>query len=109
MRNILILNALIVLMFVAACARTGIDDSMPVTAGNSTAQASPTPSDNAPRISLEDAKKDFDAGTAIFIDARAAEAYQTEHIKGAINITSAMLADKIKELPKDKKLIVYCS
>jgi len=109
MRNILILNALIVLMFVAACARPGIEDNMPVTAGNSTAQVSPTPTDDAPRITLEDAKKEYDAGTAIFIDARAPEAYQTEHVKGAINITIDKLSSKLKDLPRDKKLIVYCS
>lgn len=43
--------------------------------------------DDAPRISLEDAKKDFDAGNAVFVDTRGEAAYKNEHIKGAINIS----------------------
>ena len=61
------------------------------------------------RISLADAKKEFDAGTAIFIDTRDPTQYKFEHIKGAINITGAMLDDKYKDIPKDKKIIAYCS
>lgn len=66
-------------------------------------------SDDAPRITLADAKKDFDAGTAIFVDTRGEAAYKNEHIKGAINIAADMLEAKLKELPKDKKIIAYCS
>ena len=65
--------------------------------------------DDAPRISLEDARKDFDAGSALFVDTRAADAYKLEHIKGSINISADMLEAKYKELPKDKKIIAYCS
>jgi len=65
--------------------------------------------DDAPRISLEDAKKDFDAGKAIFVDTRGEAAYKNEHIKGAINITMESVEAKYKELPKDKKIIAYCS
>ncbi|HYP51252.1 MAG TPA: hypothetical protein VEQ34_09950, partial [Pyrinomonadaceae bacterium] len=39
--------------------------------------------DDAPRISLADAKKDFDAGNVVFVDTRAATSYNQEHIKGA--------------------------
>ena len=65
--------------------------------------------DDAPRITLADAKKDFDAGNAIFIDTRAEAAYKNEHIKGAINMTTSDVAARYKELPTDKKIIAYCS
>lgn len=65
--------------------------------------------DDAPRISLADAKKDFDAGKAIFIDTRAADAYRLERIKGALNISVSDFEAKYKSIPKDKKIIVYCS
>lgn len=65
--------------------------------------------DDAPRISLEEAKKDFDAGKTIFIDTRGEAAYKNEHIKGAINISMDMVEAKYKEIPKDKKIIAYCS
>ena len=74
-----------------------------------TADAATTPANDAPRISLADAKAAFDAGTAIYVDSRAESAYKQEHIKGAINIPGGTLDSKIKQLSKDKKIIVYCS
>lgn len=64
---------------------------------------------DAPRISLADAKKDFDENNAVFIDARSADNYKTEHIKGAINVPVGEFKKYYKSIPKDKKLIVYCS
>lgn len=65
--------------------------------------------DDAPRITLADAKKEFDAGNAIFVDTRAEAAYKNEHIKGSINMTTADVEARYKELPTDKKIIAYCS
>jgi hypothetical protein len=61
-----------------------------------------------PRIALLDAKKEFDEGTAVIVDARGESAYQAEHIAGSINIPYGMKND-FSALPKDKKIIVYCS
>lgn len=66
-------------------------------------------SQEAPRISLADAKKDFDAGTAIFVDSRGESSYKEKHIKGAINIPFAEAEARWKEIPTDKKIIIYCS
>ena len=66
-------------------------------------------SDEAPRISLADAKKDFDAGNALFVDTRPVAQFTAEHIKGAINIPVNEIEARYKELPKDKKIIAYCS
>ncbi|MGD9590316.1 MAG: rhodanese-like domain-containing protein [Pyrinomonadaceae bacterium] len=63
----------------------------------------------AARISLEEAKKEFDAGTAVMIDVRAADVYNAERIKGAISMPYETLDANISKLPKGKKLIVYCS
>ena len=65
--------------------------------------------DDAPRITLADAKADFDAGRAVFVDTRAADAYNLEHIKGAINVSLADFEARYKEIPTGKKIIVYCS
>jgi 3-mercaptopyruvate sulfurtransferase SseA len=63
-----------------------------------------------PRITVEEAKKAFDAGNAVFVDSRPEPAYQAEHILGAINIPSgANASEKFASLPKGKKIIVYCS
>jgi 3-mercaptopyruvate sulfurtransferase SseA len=66
---------------------------------------------DVPRISLEDAKKAYDAGKAIIVDARAQVTYDQEHIKGAINIPfgGEPTEEQLAKLPKGKKIIVYCS
>ena len=65
--------------------------------------------DDAPRINLEDAKKAFDEGKAVFVDTRAEGSYINEHIKGAINVPVADFEAKYKEIPTDKKIVAYCS
>ena len=61
-----------------------------------------------PRISVEDAKKAYDDRSVVIVDARGAEIYRQEHIKGAINIPLGS-DEKFESLPKGKKIIVYCS
>ncbi|MBC7901595.1 MAG: rhodanese-like domain-containing protein [Saprospiraceae bacterium] len=65
--------------------------------------------DNAPRITLADAKKDYDAEKAVFIDVREESFYKLDHIKGALNITANTLDANISRIPKGKKIIAYCS
>ena len=64
---------------------------------------------DVPRISVEEAKKDVDAGIAVIVDSRADSAYKQEHIAGSINIPIGSPAEKFSQLPKNKKIIVYCS
>lgn len=64
---------------------------------------------DVPRISVEDAKKEADAGTAIIVDSRAEAQYKQDHITGSINIPLGSTEDKFSVLPKNKKIIVYCS
>jgi 3-mercaptopyruvate sulfurtransferase SseA len=64
---------------------------------------------DAPRITLADAKKEYDAGTAVIIDVRDPSVYKQEHIKGALNIPPAEIAANINKIPKGKKIIAYCS
>jgi len=81
----------------------------PPAANTAAAPTVAAPTDEAPRISLADAKKDFDAGNVVFVDTRAEAAYKTEHIKGAINISAEAFQTRYAELPKGKKIIAYCS
>ena len=71
--------------------------------------SAPEHQDDAPRITLADAKKEFDANNAVFIDTRSADAFKLERVKGAINITTNDNEARYKEIPKGKKIIVYCS
>ena len=64
---------------------------------------------DAPRISLADAKKAYDDGTAVIVDVRDKGAYNQEHVKDALHIPLAEVATNMDKLPKGKKIIVYCS
>ncbi len=63
-----------------------------------------------PRISIEDARKDFDNGTAVIIDARGDFQYKQEHIAGSMGIMDVGPVEQdYPNIPKGKKIIVYCS
>ncbi len=65
------------------------------------------------RITLEEAKRAYDDGNAIFIDARAPRAYVAGHIDGAINIPMPVHEPTIRQVlgdvEKDRLIIAYCS
>ena len=103
----------------AGCAKSGA--STPTVgatkAGASAAQSTtaiPPPTQNAedkiPRVKVDEAKKMIAEGKAIIIDVRGADAYKMSHIKGALDIPLTKLdTGEIKDLPKDKLIIAYCS
>jgi len=107
----------------AGCAKSG--SSTPTvgatTAGASAAQSAPqsataipSPPQNAedkiPRVKVDEAKKMIAEGKAIIIDVRGADAYKMSHIKGALDVPLTKLdTGEIKDLPKDKLIIAYCS
>jgi 3-mercaptopyruvate sulfurtransferase SseA len=64
-----------------------------------------------PRVPVEQAKAALDTGAAIVVDVRSLEAYQAEHIKGAISIPLADIeADPTGvKLDKDQWIITYCT
>lgn len=64
---------------------------------------------DAPRISLADAKKDFDEKAAVFIDTHPANQFELEHIPGAINLQANTIKQNLDKVPKGKKIIAYCS
>ncbi|MFV0388546.1 MAG: rhodanese-like domain-containing protein [Pyrinomonadaceae bacterium] len=64
---------------------------------------------DAPRISVKDAKALYDKDEAYVIDTRSENAYETEHITGAVRIPPSEIAKKASELPKNKTIVVYCS
>lgn len=44
----------------------------------------------------------------LLIDVRTPDEFKAGHIKGALNIPVEILSEKAQELPKDKKIIIYC-
>ncbi|UOY89993.1 rhodanese-like domain-containing protein [Bacillus glycinifermentans] len=48
------------------------------------------------------------AGKFLLIDVREAHEFRSGHISGAVNIPLSMVHQRLKDIPKDKKLILYC-
>lgn len=66
--------------------------------------------DAVPRIKVEEAKREADAGNVIFVDSRPEAAFKAEHLPGAVSIPLGADAEaKFGQLPKGKKIIVYCT
>ena len=63
---------------------------------------------DVPRISAQDAKKEVEAGNAILVDGRGDAAFKAEHLPGAISIPYNA-EDRFDQLPKGKKIIIYCT
>lgn len=111
------MNRIFLLLIAAAVFGMACNDAAgPPIPVNKIAQATPPATDShghaadtAPRISLADAKKDFDAGTAVFIDTHAPEQYAQRHITGSINVPANNLEPYVDKIPKGKKIIAYCS
>ena len=58
-----------------------------------------------PRTSVIDAKAAFDAGEAIIVDVRSAEAFTLSHVAGAINIPLAELEGHLKKMSKETYIV----
>ncbi len=78
------------------------------TAGSPTADVS-IPYSNVPRVSLADAKAAFDNKTAVFVDVRDVDVYDTDHIQGAINIPLTVFDAQYTQLDPKQWIITYCT
>ena len=112
----LIALAVIGISIFTACQKTATimeaakTDSVPAAKPNPTeTPKAEDPLAKVPRVSLADAKKAFDEGNVVFVDTRAETTYKQEHIKGALNIPAEAFQTRYTEVPKDKKIITYCS
>jgi len=82
----------------------------PANAAAPVPSAPQNPEDKMPRVNVEDAKKLVEEGKAIIIDVRGTDAYKTAHVKGALDIPLNKLESAdFKDLPKDKRIIAYCT
>jgi hypothetical protein len=65
------------------------------------------PLTEVPRVNLNEAKRAYDAGTAVFVDVRAREYYDQEHIAGAISIPLSDITERMDELDPNSWIITY--
>jgi hypothetical protein len=81
----------------------------PITA---TSTIPPTPArDNTAvqRISAEDLREKFNAGTVTIIDVRDATSYAAGHIPGALHIPMSSIQANLDLIPKGKDVVAYCT
>ena len=112
MRSFMIFFGIVTLAFLASCAdaaKPPVRVESPPPANAAAAEHDDHGEAAAPRISLADAKKDYDDADAVIIDVRNEEAYKQEHIKGAINLSKGIQDEQLNKIPKGKKIIAYCS
>ena len=104
--SLLIAIAVIGISIFTACQKSAPANEA---AKTDSAPAAVESADKMPRISLAEAKKAFDEGNVVFVDTRAEVQYRQEHVKGSINIPAEAFQTRYAEVPKDKKIITYCS
>jgi len=99
------------LLLNAACANTETHPAT-TTAAPSAQQppATQSPESLVPRITVEELKKLMAEQQVVVVDVRSADAYNNGHIKGSINLPlNKIQAGDYKDLPRDKRIITYCS
>lgn len=64
-------------------------------------------------LELVEAKRQYDRGVALFVDARSAKAYDRGHIPGAVRLSyhnsTSDLRRVLEPYPADTDIIVYCA
>ncbi len=59
-------------------------------------------------ITVQQGKEMIDRGEVFILDVRTQEEYDAGHIKGSTLITLQVLDKRLNEIPKDRKILVYC-
>lgn len=73
-----------------------------------TALAFATQTSNLPHISVDELKTLVAQNNVKVVDVRAKADYDRQHIKGAINVPKEETLNRVKDLPKEGNLVVYC-
>jgi 3-mercaptopyruvate sulfurtransferase SseA len=61
------------------------------------------------RVTVQDAKAAYDAGTAVFVDVRGDDLYNAGHIPGALSIAESEMESRFTELDPNAWIITYCT
>lgn len=79
-------------------------------AGCASGTQQPTdPFASVPRVSVEELSKALKENRAVVVDVRPAEAYEEEHIAGAVSIPEEEVRERARELPPGKLAVAYCA
>jgi len=110
--NLLSVFAAGLLLLNSACSSTETHPATTTAASASAPQppAAQSAGSQVPRITVEELKKLMAEKQVVVVDVRSPDAYNNGHIKGSINLPlDKIQAGDYKDLPRDKRIITYCS
>ena len=67
------------------------------------------PADGVRRITTVELQDLINKGQAYVVDVRTQPSYNLGHVRGAKLIPHTQIAERAKELPRDKTIVTYCS
>ena len=103
MSRLKIVYALLALLLLAACQSANAPQA-------SDPASVPATAEDVPRMRVVELKALLDAGEEVIVaDARSATSYEENHIAGAISLPLLEVDERYKELPKDAKIVLYCT
>ena len=105
------MKSIILLVAVAFAACNSVHSN-----ANSTANMASTPTpparqttDGVARVTTAELEELMKQGKVVVVDVRNKDMYDRGHIRGARLIPLNEVGERAKELPKDKKIVTYCS
>lgn len=81
----------------------------PVAQKQQSSQVETVNADGIRRITIHDLEALRTTGTVFIVDVRNQASYDQGHLPGAVLIPSNEVANRIKEFPRDKTIVTYCS
>jgi 3-mercaptopyruvate sulfurtransferase SseA len=96
----------ILLLSLAACHPKGGSDARTSERAQGPAAA---PTDGVRRVTVAELNEALEKGEAIAVDVRGGVDYDLGHIKGARSVPLGLVAERAKELPRDKLIVAYCA
>ena len=76
--------------------------------GTATANAFATETGGLPHVSVDELRSLIAANNVKLVDVRVKTEYDKKHIKGATSVPEAEMFNRIKDLPKEGNLVLYC-
>lgn len=97
-------------LLVVALAVTGLATTTNIERAAHAKLISAEPAQEIERISVDELKSMMEQSTpVVIIDVRSASAFNTSHIRGAINVPIDQVGAHIAQVPTDREIVTYCA
>ena len=109
-KTAVLLATAIIAAAASAQMKTSTQPQSPIQVTGPKLQVQPEPPlESARRIDRETAIEMVKEGKAVWVDVRPKDAFDSGHIKGAINIPLSDILLRLKDIPPKKEIITYCA